>query len=221
MVGEGFEEGFFEEEYGVYGLELEVLAISADLLEKPRFFRFMYVLYGLGYATAAMLMRTLRYSEGAVRRYARLAVKYGLAKYVRGIDGRKKFLKITSRGKAIVEKASESLLKIVEEKCQVNPRTYYSSLSSRDLDEIAKVLVNPSKILEPYVEPENFLRKNGYVKAKEYLKPITVRKKIADYWVRTGREAEQVIYPWKEEDEWILTWKALEKREAAKHGAMY
>lgn len=218
MEEEGFEEGFFEEEYGTYGLELEVLAISVDLLEKPRFFRFMYVLHGLGYATAAKLMRTLRYSEGAVRRYARLAVKYGLAKYVRGIDSRKKFLKITSRGKAIVGKASESLLKIVEEKCQVNPRTYYSSLSRRDLDEIAKVLVKPSKILEPYVEPGNFLRKNGYVKAKEYLKPI---KKTADFWIKTGREVEQVIYPWKEEDEWILTWKALEKREAAKHGAMY
>ncbi len=94
---------------------IDEVAAVADILSKPNILLIMLYLKIVGPQTAAELARRTGLSESNTRRYLRNFARSGLIVYTVGLDGRKRFAKLTSMGERVVARLNDTLLNAIRE----------------------------------------------------------------------------------------------------------
>lgn len=172
---EGLSEGSNSGRQERVGRLVDVVSAAADALSKPRVVGLLLEVMGEP-KTAAELSRVLGVSESSVRRYTNLLRKCGLVVFASGIDGRKKFVKLSKLGLNVASKLRDSLVKSVMDECatEVSGNPYqslrFSSINTRKTfrheDLVSKACAE--RIIKQYHnDPIKALRKLGFRPSSE------------------------------------------------------
>ena len=129
------EEYLSDEEFMEEVIPLSVESVAVDLIDNPRFFQVLRVIYEHENTTIAKICKILGFSESSVNRYVRNAIAHKLVKVTRGLHGKRRHFELTSEGKRAVDKALDLLKKALKSKARLYGEEY-----ERIADKLAKIL---------------------------------------------------------------------------------
>ncbi len=95
---------------------VDVESAAADALRKPKVVGLLMEV-NAGPKTVVELSRGLKTSESNVRRYVRTTLRRGLIEVTLGIDGRRKFIKLTSLGVQVLSRVTDTLKGEIDREC--------------------------------------------------------------------------------------------------------
>jgi len=94
--------------------KLDEKAIAKDLLSNPRLFKILELIREEDAITPAEIAKRLKFAEASVRRYIKILREMQLLETIRGVDGRRKYVQLSSLAKSALEHAEKLLLRRVE-----------------------------------------------------------------------------------------------------------